>query len=103
MLSFTQVGSEEIGVNATAISDSVMTADNKTSGYKNDVWTKVTARLNFTDKTVAVKITSLDGNTTYMDTTVNMLGDVSELGAMQATTGRGKGAVGNFVQHCKVK
>ncbi len=94
VLSFTQVGSEEIGVNATAISDSVMTADNKTSGYKNDVWTKVTARLNFTDKTVAVKITSLDGNTTYMDTTVNMLGDVSELGAMQATTGRGKGAVG---------
>jgi lysophospholipase L1-like esterase len=95
ILSFTQVGSEEIYLNATDFGDKEMiTAQGSTTGYKNNTWVKVTAQINFTDKKVAVKIMSLDGNTTYADNTVDMSGSITGLGAMQATTGRGSGAIG---------
>lgn len=88
---------DRIIINEQALGDNAdsSTAVNVTTNYTNNAWAHVKAILDFTEKTVVLKMTSLDGQTTYFDGKVNMGASADSLGYIVAAPSRnGRGSIG---------
>ena len=95
ILSFTQqAGTKEFAVNATEITDSAVSGyQAMSSGYPGGVWAHIYAEVDFESKDIDLTITSLDGNTVYVDQTVQMADNVTAFGAIQVTCGRNEAVI----------
>jgi lysophospholipase L1-like esterase len=75
ILKFDQlVGNSEMVINDATLADAANTTSvaSVTKGYANDTWTHVKGVMDFTQKTVTLLMTSLDGSKTYYEGVVNM-------------------------------
>lgn len=100
VFSLTQLaGGNDLYINCDA--DNAANAE-KTTDYKGSEWIKVKAACNFTDHTITLVITSLDGKTEYYNGTVPMKNaEASMLDSMNMLAGRGWGHIG--IDNIKIK
>lgn len=80
-------------LNGTSDSANGYTSDFQTTGVTSGAWMHVVATMDFDNKAINVKITSLDDSTTYMNATTTIDASITGIGGLFISSGRGTGSV----------